>query len=321
MLYVMSNSYNPFYNLALEEYLLKSRKEDFFMLWRAEPTVIIGKHQNLLAEINYAFVRDNKIKLARRLTGGGTVVHDMQNINFTFIVNGIPGKLIDFKKYVTPIVRFLNSMDIHAQIGMKNDIRIGERKVSGNAEHIYKNRVLHHGTLLYNSDLERLKQAIKVKPGKYVDKAVQSNRAEVTNIVNHLVRPLNIEVFMSLMAEFVLGNNNFTRPLFFSEVEQGIINRLAEEKYANEEWIWGYSPRYTFQNSFEFENQQWQVALEVDKGKIENAEIWVDRERNQVLSEILIGKLHRFEDLMRSFLSAIDSKNNGQLDEIIYEFF
>lgn len=321
MLYVMSNSYNPFYNLATEEYLLKQKNDDFFMLWRSEPTVIVGKHQNLPAEINYRYILENKLKVARRLTGGGTVVHDMQNLNFTFIVNGIPGKLIDFKKHITPIIGFLQSVGISASIGIKNDIRIGDLKISGNAEHVYKNRVLHHGTLLFNSDLESLRKAIAVVPGKYEDKAVQSNRASVVNIAEYLKTPMDIDEFSARLAEFVLGGNNRIVPANFSGSDNECIETLMQEKYSADEWIWGYSPRYTFRNSFEFGGKTWLVKLEVDKGKIQQAEVLVDGQKSSDLSECLKGLSHRFENLKIGIEEGFDFRFIGNFDAFVLAFF
>ena len=143
---ITSNNTNPYFNLAAEEYFFREFKENIFMIWQSEPAVIVGKHQNTLAEINYEYIRNNNIKVARRLSGGGTVYHDQGNINFTFIVNGKEGKLVNFNRFIEPVINFLNNLSVNAEFQAKNNIIVNNRKISGNAEHIYKERILHHGT-------------------------------------------------------------------------------------------------------------------------------------------------------------------------------
>ena len=147
---------NPFYCLAAEEYLLKNFDDDIFMLWQSKDTVVLGKHQNALAEINYPFVRANNVTVARRISGGGTVFHDAGNVNFAFIKNVKSPAEISFKQFTQPVVEALALLGIEATSSGRNDLLIEGLKISGNAEHVFKNRVLHHGTLLFNSDLENL---------------------------------------------------------------------------------------------------------------------------------------------------------------------
>src|SRR4030042_3173441 len=158
---IYSRNNDPYYNLATEEYFLRQGEDDIFMLSRSNPSVIVGKHQNTLAEINYKFAIKNNIQVARRLTGGGTVYQDMGNVNFSFIRQGEPGKLVNFGNFIAPIVSFLQAIGIEAYQGIKNEIMAYGRKISGNAEHVYKNRVLHHGTLLFNTNLNSLSESLK----------------------------------------------------------------------------------------------------------------------------------------------------------------
>jgi len=177
MIGILSRSRNVFFNLAVEEYLLKQKTDDVFMLWQSGISVVVGKHQNTYAEINHAYIREHQIPVVRRLSGGGAVFHGPGNLNFTFIQNGEPGKMVNFRKFVTPVIEYLKTLGLSAEIGTQNEILIGGVKISGNAEHIFKKRVLHHGTLLFNVDLSMLKEAIKVVPERYIGKAVQSNRS------------------------------------------------------------------------------------------------------------------------------------------------
>ena len=186
MLIINRPQTDPYFNIAAEEYLLKQMDEDCFMVWQNEPSIIVGKHQNTLAEINYSFAKENNIPVVRRITGGGTVFHDLGNLNFTFISSGEKGKLVNFKKFTQPIIEVLNQMGIPARFEGKNDLRVNGLKISGNAEHVYKNKVLHHGTLLFSTDLNFLKKAIKSVPERFQDKAVQSVRSKVANITDFI---------------------------------------------------------------------------------------------------------------------------------------
>ncbi len=149
-------STDPFFNLAVEEYLLRNRTEDFLVLGINDPSVIIGKHQVAHREADTKFVMENNIPVIRRISGGGTVYHDFGNVNFSFILNSARGTQVDFRKYTLPVIEFLASLKVNAELEGKNDLKVNGLKISGNAEHVYRERVLHHGTLLFNADLGKL---------------------------------------------------------------------------------------------------------------------------------------------------------------------
>ena len=183
MLCIKNDNTNPYFNLAAEEYVLRNFKENCFMLWRNRPSIIVGKHQNTLAEINVDYVKEKNIDVVRRLSGGGAVFHDLGNLNFTFIKNAEKEEaLVDFKKYVEPVLEVLQHLGVNAKFEGRNDIMIDGKKISGNAEHVFKKRVLHHGTLLFSSQMADLSNALKVNPLKYQDKGGKSVRSRVTNL-------------------------------------------------------------------------------------------------------------------------------------------
>ena len=190
MLYIYNKNTNPYFNLAAEEYVLKEFQEECFMLWRNEPSIIVGKNQNTLAEINLDYVRQHKIPVVRRLSGGGAVFHDLGNLNFTFIVNEDVSSFSDFKRFTQPIIDVLRKLSVNAEFSGRNDITIDGKKISGNAQYYYKNRILHHGTLLFSSSITDLSAALKVRPVKFEDKGVKSVSKRVTNISEHLKEPL-----------------------------------------------------------------------------------------------------------------------------------
>jgi lipoate-protein ligase A len=300
MLCLLSNTNDPYFNLATEEYLLRNHKDDFFFLWTSKPAAIVGKHQNTLAEINTRFVYDHNILVARRLSGGGAVYHDQGNLNFTFITNEESDKLIDFKRYALPVIGFLEELGIKATLGTKNEILSGGLKISGNAGHVYKNRVLHHGTLLFNADLRHLRSALSDNSTRYRSRAVKSNRAQVGNIADVLNRHMLIEDFACLLLDYIsqrYRGENYN----LSPVVTAWIKKLTTEKYAGWEWIYGYSPEYRFENEFQWENHDIRVTFTGQKGIIRDFIIQTALFPNDVcthIAGILDGCHHTWGDML-----------------------
>jgi len=294
---INQTSTDPFFNLAAEEYFLKNFQEDFFILWRSRPSVVVGKHQNALAEINHEFVRTHQIPVARRLSGGGTVFHDPGNVNFTFIRNVANISEVNFKVFTVPVIDALKKLGVEAYTTGRNDLLIDGKKISGNAEHVHRNRVLHHGTLLFDSHLEALKGALKVDLSKFEDKAVQSNRSEVTNISNYLPNPISVMEF----TDFVFSEISQNYPEFqiYDPTPEDIeaIEKLSIEKYQTWDWIFGYSPRYRFTNSLDTANGAISVSFLVEKGHIAEASISgaISSEISQKIANTLLGCRHNYE--------------------------
>jgi lipoate-protein ligase A len=303
---INQTSTDPYFNLAAEEYFLKNFQEDFFMLWRSRSSVVVGKHQNALAEINHEFVRENQIPVARRLSGGGTVFHDPGNVNFTFIRNVVNISEVNFKVFTVPVVEALKKLGVEAYTTGRNDLLIDGKKISGNAEHVHRNRVLHHGTLLFDSRLDALKGALKVDLSKFEDKAVQSNRSEVTNIANYLPKPISVGEF----TDFIFGeiSQNYTEFQVYELTAADItaIEKLSVEKYQTWDWIFGYSPRYRFTNKLEAENSEIQISLLVEKGHIAEVGIsgLIHPEFAQKIEKVLLGCRHDFRYLETQITTA-----------------
>lgn len=306
MLCIIRHETDPYFNLAAEEYVLKHFSRDTFMLWRNGPSIIVGKHQNTLAEINVDYVKENQIKVVRRLSGGGAVFHDLGNLNFTFIASDEDHKLVDFRKFTRPILEVLQKMGIEARFEGRNDLTIDGRKFSGNAEHVYKNRVLHHGTLLFSSQMSDLSNALNVDPDKFQDKAVKSVRSRVTNISEHLKEPMTVLEFRDKVMEHVMESTPGAEMYSFTDEDIAAIHKLKEEKYGTWEWNFGYSPRYNFRKTVKTDGGKLEVALEVNNGIIENAKFYGDFFNKLDPAEIeraLAGTMHNEQ--------AIVEKLNG----------
>jgi lipoate-protein ligase A len=302
MLFVRNSSLDPWFNIAAEEYLLKHFDKEIIMLWRSSPSIIVGKHQNTLAEINLEYVRKNDIPVVRRLSGGGTVFHDPGNINFTFVKKADKENLVNFRSHTQPVIDFLQSLGVDARFEGKNDLRINGLKISGNAEHIHKEKVLHHGTLLFDSDLEKLNEAIKAKEQNFESKAVKSVRSTVANISRFLHTPMLVKDFMEKLEMFFFQKYPTLERYDFNIDDIRAINRLKEEKYVKWEWNFGWSPTYVFQNKIRFRKLDLVLEMKVNKGRIEFAGISVNKvklpEDDAVISSLIKAR-HNPEEIER----------------------
>jgi lipoate---protein ligase len=314
-----------YFSLALEEYLLMHEVQDFFILWLSEPCVVVGKHQNALAEINYRFVSENGIQVARRLSGGGTVYHDQGNLNFTFIANGEPGKMVDFKRFIEPVIHFLGTLGIVAEQGPKNEILARGKKISGNAEHVYKSRVLHHGTLLFHSNLDQLRECIRVIPGRYKDKAVQSNRSSVINVSECLNNSMAMAHFEKAFFDYVLSGSG-AKLFTLSDPESKAISELAVSKYRSWQWIYGWSPDYELNSNFQSREMDCQIFLKVHRGLLTEVSLKSEKIPGEDLAR-LIGLLLECRHEADSIRKVIHAWNfqaiSGQeeIEPFVWSFF
>jgi lipoate---protein ligase len=314
MLCIKNEHTDPWFNLAAEEYILKNFYHDCFMLWRNENAIIVGKHQNTLAEINLDYVKEKNVKVVRRLSGGGTVFHDLGNLNFTFIMNGGEGHLVDFRKYTKPILEVMSKLGIDARFEGRNDLTIEGKKFSGNAEHVFKNRVLHHGTLLFSSEISDLQNALKVNPHKYQDKSVKSVRSRVTNISEHLKEKISVLEFRDRITNHIMEVYPESTEYHFSQDDMDSIQKLVDKKFSTWEWNYGYSPRYTMQKMIKTNEGFIEIYMYVDAGIIREIKlIGENLNKNQVkdLEEILTGLPH-FEDAIIRKLQSIPFGNHLQ---------
>jgi lipoate-protein ligase A len=286
MLLVNRESTKPYFNVAAEEYFLKNFDEEVFMLWQNEPSIVVGKHQNTMGEVNISYAHKNNIPVIRRITGGGTVYHDLGNLNYTFITNSDKREtLVDFKRATKPVIDFIGTLGVKVSFSGKNNLIAGDKKISGNSAHVYKNRVIHHGTILINSNLDNLNMAIT--PGKYSisDKAVKSIRATVTNLNDLLQTKVTVEEFKTQFIDYIEGNGQITTRYDLTQKDEENISKLVSEKYNTWEWNYGYSPSYTFEN----ELGSLRLKLVVTKGIIIDFDLTGNIEGSSLIPKLLVN--------------------------------
>lgn len=308
MIYMYNSSTNPYFNLASEEYILREFEDDCFMLWRNKPSIIIGKNQNTLSEINMEYVKINSIPVVRRLSGGGAVFHDLGNLNFTFTSNNRDKDFNDFRRFTQPIIDVLKKISIDADFSGRNDITIDGKKISGNAQYSIKHRMLHHGTLLFSSAIADISAALNVKESKFEGKRVKSVSSRITNISSYLNCPLDIMEFKDLIMDHVKNTDKNGIIYDFTDKDKANIQKLTDEKYSTWEWNFGGSPKYTYENEKKLQCGMVEAFLDVKKGIISSVKIYGDffgMEDISSLEAVLSGVRHNESDV-REALSSID---------------
>ncbi len=271
MKYIESNSTDPYYNLALEEYVFNDlpRDESYFMLWQNANTIVIGKYQNAWEEVNQKAVDEKGIKVARRLSGGGAVYHDLGNLNFTFIVDQKDVKGLNFKIFVKPVVETLNALGVPAEFTGRNDILVNGMKISGNSQYVKQGRVMHHGCIMLSTDLSRVADALKVREAKFSSRNSKSVRSRVTTINAQAPREITMEEFKTALKERILGTGEVENYRLTDRDEQAIME-LRNAKYSTWEWNYGSDIRYEMRREEKFENGLVTVDLTAKDGRIEN---------------------------------------------------
>lgn len=269
---------DPRINLAIEEYALKNLdiNETYLLFYINEPSIIIGKNQNTIEEINTDYVEKNGIHVVRRLSGGGAVYHDLGNLNFSFITKDDGESFHNFKKFTEPVIAALKQLGVDAELSGRNDILAEGRKISGNAQFSTKGRMFSHGTLLFNSEMDHVVSALKVRKDKIESKGIKSIRSRVANISEFLEEPMTIEQFRKLLLTFIFNGEENIQEYKLTDADWEQIMQLSNERYQNWDWNYGKSPKFNVQHSHRFPVGHIDMRLEVNKGMIENVKIYGD---------------------------------------------
>ncbi|MCA1039417.1 lipoate--protein ligase [Bacillus infantis] len=270
---------DPRINLAIEEYALKNLdidQESYLLFYINEPSIIIGKNQNTIEEINTEYVEKNGIHVVRRLSGGGAVYHDLGNLNFSFITKDDGDSFHNFRKFTEPVVEALKKMGVAAELSGRNDLTAEGRKISGNAQFATRGRMFSHGTLLFDSEIDSVVSALKVRKDKIESKGIKSIRSRVANISEFLTEKVSTEQFRSTLLKNIFGDLDEIPEYVLTEEDWEKIHQLSKERYQNWDWNYGKSPKFNLQHSHRFPVGQIDVRLDVNKGIIENCKIFGD---------------------------------------------
>ena len=279
MKYIINENNNPKYNLALEEYVLKNLDGEYFFLWQNEPTIVIGKHQNTISEINLDYVEKKGIHVVRRMSGGGAVYHDLGNINFSFIQEKKDLADFDFSFFTKPIVELLGELGIKAEFNSRNDLAIDGKKFSGNAQYIFKKKILHHGTLLFNSEMEELVNSLKVSKDKIESKGLKSIKSRVANIKDHIGEDSKIKEvsdFKDALFEHMKNRMEEFQEYVLTENDRKEIEKLKKEKYDKWEWNYGESPEADIHRQRKYTAGKVESYIKLKDGLIENIKLFGD---------------------------------------------
>ena len=270
---------DPRINLAIEEFVLRNmdiEKDDYLLFYINQPSIIIGKNQNTIEEINTDYVEDNGIIVVRRLSGGGAVYHDLNNLNFSFLTKDDGNSFHNYKKFTQPVVDALKKLDVDAELSGRNDILAEGKKVSGNAQYATRGRMFSHGTLLFKTDVDAVASSLKVKKDKIESKGIKSVRSRVGNISDYLKEPMTIEEFRMEILNSIFGGEENIQYYELTEEDWKKIHEISEERYQRWEWNYGKSPRFNIQKTNRFPSGGIDIRMEVNKGIIEEIKIFGD---------------------------------------------
>ncbi|WP_175615287.1 lipoate--protein ligase [Piscibacillus halophilus] len=285
MLYFIDNENitDPYINLAIEEYVLNhlniSDDQQYLLFYVNGPSIIIGRNQNTIEEINTDFVDANNIKVVRRLSGGGAVYHDLGNLNFSFLAKDEGDSFSNFAKFTQPVVDALQKLGVNAELSGRNDLTVDGRKISGNAQFTKKGRMFSHGTLMYDSEVENVVSSLKVKSEKIRSKGIKSIRSRVANISEYLNEKMSMNEFKEILLKYIFDVEDVKDvPRYeLKEEDWKKINEISENRYQKWEWNYGHSPKFNIQHSKRIEGVgSYDVRLEVKKGIIEDVTIFGD---------------------------------------------
>ncbi|MEI4780189.1 lipoate--protein ligase [Streptococcus pasteurianus] len=311
MKYIVNNSHNPAYNVALEAYAFREllAEDELFILWINEPTIVIGKHQNAIEEINKTYTDEHGIHVVRRLSGGGAVYHDLNNLNYTIISNKSQEGAFDFKTFSQPVIETLADLGVTATFTGRNDLEIDGKKFCGNAQAYYKGRMMHHGCLLFDVDMTVLGNALQVSKDKIESKGVKSVRARVTNVLDELPEKMTVEAFSNQLLNKMKESYPDMTEYVFSDDDLKNIQALADQQFGTWDWTYGEAPEYTIKRSVRYPAGKITTYANVEKSVIKGIKLYGDFFGIKDVADIeqaLIGLRYEYPDVLAK-LQTIDT--------------
>jgi lipoate-protein ligase A len=311
-------------NLAIEEYLIRNiaLEDEILLFYINGPSIIIGRNQNTVEEINVDHVRANDIKVVRRLSGGGAVYHDLGNLNFSFIAPNSTDNFHNFRKFTQPVIDVLQAMGVPAELSGRNDIVVAGRKISGNAQYVSGPRMVSHGTLLWNTKLNVVAESLRVKQAKIESKGIKSVRSRVANITEFLPDPaMDILDFRQKIIESVFAGEKL-RQYQLTAADWEAIHALSAQRYQSWDWNYGRSPAFNLRREMRYGGGGIEALLEVEKGMLKGVKFYGDFFGQRDVAELeekLIGCCYEPEAL-RACLADVEIGHyfvNLSLDDLI----
>lgn len=267
-------------NLALEEYAIRHKleEEDLLLFYVNANAIIIGRNQNTIEEIDQDVVATKHIQVVRRVSGGGAVYHDTGNLNFSFMTRDVNGRFNRYDTFNGPVLAVLHDLGVPAELSGRNDIVVEGRKISGNAQFAASDRMLSHGTLLVDSNVDELVSALRPKPGKVESKGVKSIRSRVANINEFLTTPITAVELRERILEKIYGTRDRTQipSVAMSDADWQGVADLRASRYANEDWNYGRNPNANVQRAQRFAGGEVDVRLDIQNNHIVSASIFGD---------------------------------------------
>ncbi|MCC6839177.1 MAG: lipoate--protein ligase [Flavobacteriales bacterium] len=282
------NNHDPAFNLALEEYCLLNLPidENYLLFYVNAPSIIIGKHQNTLEEIDTDFVQEHGIRVVRRISGGGAVYHDLGNLNFSFIRRYEKSQFNNYREFTAPVLAALHELGVPAELNGRNDILADGRKVSGNAQAVRRDRMVSHGTLLFRSELDNVVHALKPKPGKMISKGIQSVRSRVVNIGDFLPDTVTMENFRATLLKHLFPGTATPPQHVLSPDALEDVHALAQSRYRSWDWNYGESPAFNLQRIQRFAVGEVDARLFVERGHVKAAKFHGDFFTSRDIAEL-----------------------------------
>lgn len=298
------NEHDPALNLALEEYILRNGPpgEDLLLFYINAPSIIIGRNQNTIEEINLSYVEQHGIHVVRRMSGGGAVYHDLGNLNFSFVSEATPENKFNFKKFTEPVVQALRALGVPAELSGRNDILANERKISGNSQYISKGRMVSHGTLLFDTDLSHVGEALNVRLDKIASKGIKSVRSRVANISEFLAQPMTVDAFRAYLLEQIYAGGEVPQ-LPLGPEDWASARQIAEERYRSWEWNFGHLADYNVEKRQRFPGGEIDARLDIAQGLIRSARFFGDffsEKEPAEIEKLLVGVKYLPQEIARA---------------------